>query len=329
MKSLIGTPISCQLNGLDDTAAPVRPHLVLFPGALGDFLCFLPVAETLRRQSRTALTLVTKIAYRDLLESDHFRVVDIDRRETAALFAPPAPGNRIHLGMFTGFARVLSWTGSRDPNLARNLQSVTDGEVELHDFNGFRSGIHATEYFAACAGVHATDPVFPLGATARGWATAQIDKLDNGRVLVVHGGSGSERKNWRGMAELVRHWRAGGGRAICLVGPADSAVEGCDLTVQQQPLDHVAAILAATRLYVGNDSGISHLAAAVGCRGFALFGDTDPSIWRPRGTNVRVIRAAPECRICGPDRLCTHRIRVDSVLKKVDRLCRESYRRRR
>lgn len=54
-------------------------------------------------------------------------------------------------------------------------------------------------------------------------------------------------------------------------------------------LYELACWLATARLYIGNDSGITHLAAAVGTRVIALFGPTDPSIWAPRGQNVRVI----------------------------------------
>ncbi len=46
--------------------------------------------------------------------------------------------------------------------------------------------------------------------------------------------------------------------------------------------------LARASLYIGNDSGITHLAAAVGTPVLAMFGPTDPAVWAPRGPNVRV-----------------------------------------
>jgi hypothetical protein len=51
--------------------------------------------------------------------------------------------------------------------------------------------------------------------------------------------------------------------------------------------------LAGARLYIGNDSGITHLAAAVRCHTFAVFGPTDPAIWAPRGGNVATLRGHP------------------------------------
>ena len=55
-------------------------------------------------------------------------------------------------------------------------------------------------------------------------------------------------------------------------------------------LYELACWLARARLYVGNDSGITHLAAAVGTPVLALFGPSDPAVWAPRGANVRVAR---------------------------------------
>jgi ADP-heptose:LPS heptosyltransferase len=54
----------------------------------------------------------------------------------------------------------------------------------------------------------------------------------------------------------------------------------------------VAALLARCRLYVGNDSGLTHLAAAVGAETVAVFGPTDPAVWAPRGSRVRVVRGS-------------------------------------
>ena len=52
----------------------------------------------------------------------------------------------------------------------------------------------------------------------------------------------------------------------------------------------LAAILAQAGVYVGNDSGVTHLAAATGAPTLALFGPTDPAVWAPIGERVRVLR---------------------------------------
>ena len=57
------------------------------------------------------------------------------------------------------------------------------------------------------------------------------------------------------------------------------------------PLPHLATVLEDS-IFVGHDSGISHLAAAAGAKCILLFGPTDPDVWAPMNENVEVIRAA-------------------------------------
>jgi heptosyltransferase-2 len=56
------------------------------------------------------------------------------------------------------------------------------------------------------------------------------------------------------------------------------------------PLPELAAALARSRLFLGHDSGVSHLAAAVGAPCVLLFGPSDPAMWAPPGDHVRVLR---------------------------------------
>ncbi|HSW50494.1 MAG TPA: glycosyltransferase family 9 protein, partial [Bryobacteraceae bacterium] len=66
-------------------------------------------------------------------------------------------------------------------------------------------------------------------------------------------------------------------------------VDGVEVEPAIDDLHELACRLAQARLYIGNDSGITHLAAASGVPVLALFGPTDPAVWAPRGPNVRVI----------------------------------------
>ena len=64
-------------------------------------------------------------------------------------------------------------------------------------------------------------------------------------------------------------------------------------TLQRASLVELARELASARLYIGNDSGITHLAAAVGCPTIALFGPTDAAVWAPRGGHVTALTGSP------------------------------------
>jgi len=59
--------------------------------------------------------------------------------------------------------------------------------------------------------------------------------------------------------------------------------------VKIENLYELACWLAGARLYIGNDAGITHLAAAVGTPVVAIFGPTDPRVWSPRGKSVHVV----------------------------------------
>ena len=86
---------------------------------------------------------------------------------------------------------------------------------------------------------------------------------------------------------------------IVISGEADKAeTEALERTLKNRevrvarnlPLPHLAAVLERT-IFIGHDSGISHLAAAAGANCVLLFGPTDPNVWAPRNENVRVLRA--------------------------------------
>jgi heptosyltransferase-2 len=119
--------------------------------------------------------------------------------------------------------------------------------------------------------------------------------------LALHPGSGSERKNWpeAEWAELVQHLINETDLNLLLVG---GEAEGERLqrlaaalppararVAQNLPLQKLAGVLQGCRGFVGHDSGISHLAAALGVPGIVLWGDSAEQIWRPPHENVTVL----------------------------------------
>ena len=122
-----------------------------------------------------------------------------------------------------------------------------------------------------------------------------------GGLVVVHPGAGSSEKRlspkiWADV--LLAMSRDEEFRVVVLSGPEEEELgielcaKACDLEpllVHNRPLIDVAALLKNANLFLGHDSGITHLAAAVGCRTVAVFRSTDPLVWAPRGARVRVV----------------------------------------
>ena len=75
--------------------------------------------------------------------------------------------------------------------------------------------------------------------------------------------------------------------------------------------------------YIGNDAGMTHVAALAGVPTLALFGPTDPAVWGPRGPGVRILTAEKPCVPCSSEerqacpRPCLEEIEPEEVIKKM------------
>ena len=84
--------------------------------------------------------------------------------------------------------------------------------------------------------------------------------------------------------------------------------------LKDQPLEIVAQTLGATPIFIGNDSGISHLASWCGAKTFMLFGPTNPKLWAPQLENCKVIKSKAKCSPCGEKyRRCEEVICMDEL----------------
>jgi heptosyltransferase-3 len=125
-----------------------------------------------------------------------------------------------------------------------------------------------------------------------------LDRLPRG-FLAVHPGSGSPAKNWPAERFAALADRLAPAAPWLLIeGLADREAAG-PLRAQPRavpstvlPVRVLGAVLAGSGLFVGNDSGISHVAAAFGAPVLALFGPTDPAVWSPVGRRVQAVRSA-------------------------------------
>ncbi len=118
---------------------------------------------------------------------------------------------------------------------------------------------------------------------------------------VLHPGSGSSKKipDFLLFEKIEKYLRSKGFDVIYFVGEADNWVKKL-INNYWECLDPVviARALKGAKLFIGLDSGISHLASYLGVKSFLFYGPTDPVVWRPIGKNFRIIRLNLNCSPC-------------------------------
>jgi hypothetical protein len=300
--------------------------LILFPGALGDFICFLPTLAGLRTRHTGRMLLFATPALLELVGQDDIETASIDRREVADLFVVRSPLAAGTVQLFAGFDCAHSWTGFGNPAFAQRLALATGGGVHVYPFRAMRPGEHAVAYYRRCVDLtSATPPPHIAGDTEWLAAFASRHLLGGRRLLVLHPGSGSPKKNWQGFGAVARYWLVQfDDVVITLRGPAEversAGIEPGTLSVNGLTLPQAAALLQRSDLYLGNDSGISHLAGVVGASGVVVFGPSDPAVWAPQSDSLHVVHASEVCLRCGPDVFCVHRLPPEAVIEALRQL---------
>ena len=273
--------------------------LLVRAGALGDVLLLRASLHALRAGG-WAVTLLVPARSGSVLRGpgEAEALIDWERADVAALLAagPPPPAL---CALLAGFEAAVVY--SRQVALAEALRAIVP-RVVAHD-PAPPADTHAAAWLwqgVRALGAPAVEMPAPLlftGDEARA-AGSLVERLPP-RFLAVHPGSGSPAKNWPAprFAALAAAL-AGGQPFLAIAGPADGAgtallgaVPGARVAGELPPRV-LGALLQRAGLYVGNDSGVTHLAAAAGARTLALFGPTDPAQWTPVGRAVRTMGAA-------------------------------------
>ena len=310
----------------EQVAHPERV-LVIFPGALGDLICFGPALRALARRHRDApLELMAReelarfaverlglvrIGITGGRSRDHSQgrsqARSIDRREVAALFAE-TPDLTEARAFFRPLTRIYSFFASDDARFRRALEAAAaPTAVSFHAFRPAGAGHVAAGYLEEigergappCEHVDGHIDVLPGDIAEARRALIRLG-LEDARFVLLFPGSGSPHKNWPAEKfAALANALASPMRALVVLGPAEAAIEPLLIPLlaargiallSDRPLGTIAGLARLAAGFVGNDSGVSHLAAAAGAPGVALFGPTDPDRWRPLG-RVRVVRA--------------------------------------
>jgi hypothetical protein len=288
------------------TLAGDRPHcLVIHPGALGDVLLALPALAHLGALGfRRTLAAAPRLGPLFVPGGYAETVIDLDGLGLHRLFVGDAPAD-LHIAL-ESFAAVVSWFGAGEPGYADRLARLGRPCVvaRARPLVGERrpAARHLLDTLGLLGPVPAELPPVRLRVAAwaqeevRGWLGVRGVRVD--QAIVLHPGAGSVGKVWSGFGALARRLVARQQPVVVTGGPADAMVlDGLHragvltgtCVLPDAALPQLAALVALARGFVGNDSGPTHLAAAVGCPTLALFGPTDPLVWAPPGAHVRVL----------------------------------------
>ncbi len=265
--------------------------LLIRSGGLGDSILTLPVAAGLRKMYPEAelhlLGNENMLAVARLTGLfDGIRSLDEAGFSTLYAGSGTTPFSRT---FFSRFDRVYCFTAGNAARIARTILESGARASRMLDPRppqGWKR--HITEYFLSILGAEDVGPtVLP-----RPSAVSELSRDKN--TLVIHPGGGNVLKTW----PLERFFMVAEqrpGETVFLLGPAElergyvgRMPENCRI-LPDPPLAEAAALLSSASAYLGNDSGASHLAAMCGTPTVALFGPTDPRIWRPLGERVTVI----------------------------------------
>lgn len=301
--------------------------LVIRGGAIGDFILTLPAIAALRRQFPAAHLEVLgypHIAQLALAGGLVNRVQSIEARALAGFFARHGQLAEDLADYFSEFDLIVSYLYDPDHIFQTNVGLCTGAQFIVGPHRPQeRLRLHATKVYLQPLerlAIFDADPIPRLPIAPRPAPLASPPSPPS--TLALHPGSGSDRKNWpeANWADLLQHLLNFTGFSLLLVG---GEAEGERLqrlaaalpptrfrVAQSLPLAELARLLATCQAFVGHDSGISHLAAAVGLPGLVLWADTAEEIWRPPSPSVIVLRHPT-----GLDRLP-----VEEVLQQLHRI---------
>jgi hypothetical protein len=278
--------------------------LIIRAGALGDTLMLMPSIAALKDSAD--IILAARSPGLELLKPFVACGSDFEGPDWHGLFAEAPVG--LHSCEIPSADCVVAFLGDTQGHIKRSLQACFPGAA-IHVFPVFPSRseqIHVAFYLARClqaAGLPINAERALEMATERALMGRNEPSTRYGPI-VLHPGSGSLKKNfpphfWLELVHALQS-RAPGHQIVLLMGPAEErqiasfsrSLQGKAIEVHRSPArDKLLTLLGEAPIYVGQDSGITHLAALLGTPTVALFRSSSVHRWHPLGPCVKVIKA--------------------------------------
>jgi heptosyltransferase III len=313
--------------------------LIIKTGAIGDTILFLPALEAVRQKFPKAFVEIMGHEERlSLLKENGYAdsIVSIESKNLHSLFIKNARPSESLLKYLRRFDLIFTFVKD-ETVFVDNIRKFSKGQiVQIPPFPEER-GEHVVDYLLNALKGYGIEPKNRIpklfaGADAKKSAVDFLQKhsIEPGSpVMAIHPGSGGKTKNW----PLERFFEIGvwlkqkcGARILLIIGPAEEAVEKTILdtmnvlnpvVAKNLSLEVLSGLLVFCQCFIGNDSGITHMAAALGIPTVALFGPSDPHVWGPRGENAVILKSSDSC---GRGKGFMDGITMERVKREIDQL---------
>lgn len=326
-----------------------KPILIIHQGALGDLIMSLPAIYSLRLfHGPTPLTMAGNPETLSLLLHRFYarEVVSIHQKEWSLLFQEEILIPDRFRYYLSSFQKAYLFSRSKPEILTRGL--IRAGLEELLWIPSFPDvsnniSLHSMQKeilkVENIPWVESEKFLFPSQEDieiARGHLSHILKSREQLPVRAIHPGSGSLQKNWpleRFLEVAQKLLSVKKAHPIFLIGPVEQetspemvkTIEARGFPIiRNTTLPVLAGVLSQCAGYLGNDSGVSHLAAALGLQSVVLFGPTDSALWGPQGKEVRVLSPFLPCAPCNRERMrscaekkCLASLTVDRVMEAL------------
>ncbi len=320
----------------EQACCDIRRGVIICPGAVGDCLLTLPLASFIKRSlGLGGIDFIGHTEYIDFYpgRSCIDRIKSVDSIEFHRLFAGQGEfvvedGDRL-INSFLGYECIVSFMGTDDANFERNLIFTVNcshpADVTMLPMTGEFGGHISEFYIRKFAEEHGLDvdgigydseqPLLKAhkGDVENGGRLLREAGVDpDGKLLIIHPGSGGESKCWHvdNYLRLAERARGLGVQVVFLLGPAEverydertlADIESAGSVISGRGLTEVLQVFTRCDCYVGNDSGISHLAGALGLATATVFGPSNAEMYKPVGGRVNVVKAGAGSFAAGSD----------------------------
>ena len=300
--------------------------LIIQPGAIGDSILTLPLAAFIKEVLK--LGVVDVLGHTEYLgvmpgRTCINRISSIDSIDLHRLFVEPKAFNLADrdplMHAFAGYAWIVTFLGEPGSDFEQNLiftancthstEVITlslkppdDFSGHLVDFyirqfvcqSGLSNQVQNTQFESDL--IKVTDSDVLKGTELLKEAGLNPDN----KPVVIHPGSGASNKCWHfeNFLAVAQELISGGNEVLFLLGPAElekfsditiDKITSVAKSLKDLSFTDVLRLLSCTKLFIGNDSGITHLAAMLGVMTIAVFGPTNPNVYKPIGPNVKIL----------------------------------------